>query len=112
MHKHHIGVDCCKTQFSKVCVSYVYLSLSAEPHLAFTHFPGSMFITDQLASRRPLDSPPRVVRLSRKDAPFFASVLGETTYKLFSRLEQALLEDPGGRGVAHLFQVMLYYCVA
>ena len=112
MHKHHIGtVNCCKTQFSEVVLA-LYIYLSAEPQLAFTHFPGSMFITDQLASRKPLDSPPRVVRLSRKDAPFFASVLGETTYKLFSRLEQALLEDPGGRGVAHLFQVMLYYCVA
>lgn len=116
MHKHHIGtVNCCKTQFSEVVLAMCtlcILSLSAEPQVAFTHFPGSMFITDQLASRKPLDSPPRVVQLSRKDAPFFASVLGETTYKLFSGLEQALLEDPGGRGVAHLFQVMLYYCVA
>lgn len=66
-----------------------------------------MFITDQLASRKPLDSPPRVVQLSRKDAPFFASVLSDNTYKLFSRLEQALLEDPGGRGAAYLFQVIL-----
>ena len=65
-----------------------------------------MFITDQLVLRKPLSTPPRVVRLSRDGAPFFASVLGEATCGLFPRLEQAVLDDPGHRGVAHLFQVM------
>lgn len=68
-----------------------------------------MFISDQLASRTSLVSPPRVVQLSREDAPLFASVLSDATYTLFSRLEQALLEDPGNRGVRHLFQVTLSY---
>ena len=53
----------------------------------------------------PLRSPPHIVRLSREgDTPYY-SVLGEDTWKLFPRLEQALLDDPGERGVVHLLQV-------
>ena len=69
-----------------------------------THYPGSMFISDQMGIRKPLASPPKVVRISRSSAPFFASILNEKTSQLFPKLEQILLEDPGHRGVQHLFQ--------
>ena len=73
--------------------------------MAFTHYPGCMFITDQPAASKPLRSSPRVIRLSREGAPFFASVLGEEVGKLFPRLEQALLDDPTNTGVTQYFQV-------
>jgi len=75
-----------------------------EPDLAFTHYPGSMFITDELYPCKPLQSMPEVIRISRDSAPYFASVLGQRSSQLFPELEQALLDDPGHRGVSHLFQ--------
>ena len=65
-----------------------------------------MFITDQLITSKPLASSPRIVQLSREGAPLFTSVLGEHTLSVFERLEAALLDDPGNKGVAHLLQVM------
>ena len=71
-----------------------------------------MFITDQRVVGRPLPTPPKIFQLSREGAPLYVSVVGEDTLGMFLRLERALLEDPRNRGVAHLFQVMLYFvCV-
>ena len=36
--------------------------------------------------------------------PFFASVLESKSVELISKMEKVILEDPGKRGVAHLFQ--------
>ncbi len=46
---------------------------------------------------------PQVIPLSRDGDPFFASVVGESVAHVFAELEQVILDDPGNRGVAHLF---------
>ena len=74
-----------------------------EPDLAFTQCLG-VFITDEMYPCKPLQSMPEVLRISRDSAPYFASVLGQRSSQLFPELEQALLDDPGHRGVSHLFQ--------
>ena len=63
-----------------------------------------MFISDQKINPKPLEAIPEVVQLSRDCAPFFASIVSENAAQSLSKLEQAVLEDPGRRGVAHLFQ--------
>ena len=63
-----------------------------------------MYITDQKSNPKPLEATPQVVQISRESAPFFASVIGDKAVWSLSKLEQAILEDPGKRGVAHLFQ--------
>ena len=78
--------------------------LSTEPDLAFTHYPASMFISDQKINPKPLETIPEVVQLSRDGAPFFASIISENAAHSLSKLEQAILEDPGRRGITHLFQ--------
>ena len=80
------------------------LSFLSEPDLAFTHYSGSMFITDIIYQPQQLDVQPAVVPLSRDDCPFFASVVDQKTVDVFSNLEKAILDDPGNRGVTHLFQ--------
>ena len=76
----------------------------AEPQLAFTHYPGSMFIADDKISPLELDDTVEVVQLSRPTAPYFSSVINRRSLPTFEALELALLDDPGKRGVAHLFQ--------
>ena len=75
-----------------------------EPNLAFTHYPGSMFITDIKYQPKPLADEVRILSLSREGDPFFASLISEKQAAKFSQLEQVILDDPGKRGVAHLFQ--------
>ena len=78
----------------------------AEPQLAFSqHDPTStMFIADIKLSPTMLDDTVEVVQLSRATAPYFASVINRKSLPTFEALELALLDDPGKRGVAHLFQ--------
>lgn len=63
-----------------------------------------MFITDVKCQPRPLSDEVRILSLSREGDPFFASLVSEKRVATFSRLEQVILDDPGKRGVAHLFQ--------
>lgn len=68
-----------------------------------------MFISDTKCEPIELEDYPEIVPLSRESSPpcsnpFFASVIGQKSVKLFSKLEQIILDDPGNRGVAHLFQ--------
>lgn len=79
-------------------------ALLSEPQLAFTHYPGSMFIADTKVSPLKLDDTVEIVQLSRPTAPYFASVINRKSLPTFEALEQVLLDDPGKRGVAHLFQ--------
>ena len=72
------------------------------PPLAFTHYPGSMFITDLPAQATPLATEVEIIELVKE--PFFASVLESKSVELISKMEKVVLEDPGQRGVAHLFQ--------
>ena len=88
-----------------VCLCYAV----SEPELAFTHYPGSMFITDlKVTSPPPLSLDPAqypcVVPLSRDGAPFFASFVSHEAALKFSRMEEVILEDPGQRGIRPLFQ--------
>lgn len=63
-----------------------------------------MFITDKEAEPD-CDSPEvEIVQLSRPDQPYFASAVDAKSAETLLRLEQSLLDDPGKRGVAHLYQ--------
>ena len=86
-------------------VSFI-LSISPypEPRLAFTHYLGNMFITDIQYQPRPQGDQPNIVPLTREGDPFFASIISENKATLFPRLEKIILDDPGKRGVACLFQ--------
>ena len=44
-----------------------------------------------------------IVQLSRQDQPYFASVLETKSVNLLLKLEKCLLDDPGKRGVVHLY---------
>lgn len=80
---------------------------SAKPRLAFTHYPGSMFITDVKLELLPPPTPneyPSVVAISKPGSPVFASVLTQRACCTIERVEEAVLDDPGQRGVAHLVQ--------
>ena len=63
-----------------------------------------MFIADIKLSPTMLDDTVEIVQLSRPSAPYFTSVINRKSLPTFEALEQALLDDPGKRGVAHLFQ--------
>ena len=63
-----------------------------------------MFITDTKPSPIKLDDTVEIVQLSKLTDPFFASVINKKSLPTFGALEQALLDDPGKKGVAHLFQ--------
>ena len=62
-----------------------------------------MFIADTKPAQRELDGTIEVIQLSRPDDPYFASIIGSRLAAIFPELEQALLDDPGKRGVSHLF---------
>ena len=63
-----------------------------------------MYIADIKFSPTMPDDTVEVVQLSRPTAPYFASVINRISLPTFEALELALLDDPGKRGVAHLFQ--------
>ncbi len=62
-----------------------------------------MFIADAKPEKKNLSEPIQIVELSRPNDPYFASIIGSNTANILSKLEQSLLEDPGKRGIAHLF---------
>ena len=65
--------------------------------MAFTHYPGSMFIADTPASPielTPLQTP-EVVIISPPRAPLHASVLSSVVLQLLSKAEAIVLDDPG-----------------
>lgn len=78
--------------------------LSEAPPLGFTHFAGSMFICDVQPQPKSLPDDIDIVELSREDQPFFASVLNRKSATVLLNFEKSLLDDPGERGVAHLYQ--------
>jgi len=61
-----------------------------------------MLITDQPARPTPVAVDIEIVELVQQ--PFFVSVLETDLLDLFSKMEKVILDDPGRRGVAHLFQ--------
>lgn len=63
-----------------------------------------MFITDVQLQPKELDDTIEIVQLSRPNDAYFASVINHNSLSAFDKLEKALLDDPGKRGVAHLFQ--------
>ena len=63
-----------------------------------------MFITDIQYQPRPQCDQPMVIPLAREGDPFFASIIAENKAVLFPKLEKIILDDPGKRGVARLFQ--------
>ena len=79
----------------------VYL---VEPQLAFSHYPGSMFITDVKAESIDLDDEIEIVQLSRPNDAYYASVINQKSLPFFEALEQVLLDDTKEKGIAHLFQ--------
>lgn len=50
-----------------------------------------------------MDGSIEIVQLSRPCDPYFASIIGSKHIGFFPELEQALLDDPGNRGVSNLF---------
>lgn len=82
-------------------MTLIYL---AEPQLAFSHYPGSMFITDVKAEPKDLDDEIEIIQLSRRNDPYYASVISHNSLPIFEALEQLLLDDTEKKGVAHLFQ--------
>ncbi|EDO48570.1 predicted protein, partial [Nematostella vectensis] len=80
---------------------------TAEPAICFSHSPGCMFISDVMTedyfkSHKPSfgDDQPKVVTLQEK--PYFASIIGTSTLQKINRLEEAIQDDPGMRGIKHL----------
>ena len=85
-------------------ISYcIQLCCLTEPKLAFSHYPGSMFIADAEPEKISFTESIKIFQLSRPESPYFASLIGSTTAAIFPHLERSLLEDPGNRRVAHLF---------
>lgn len=76
----------------------------AEPQLAFSHYPGSMFITDVKAEPKDLDDEIEIIQLSRTNDAYYASVINHNSLPIFEGLEQVLLDDTEEKGIAHLFQ--------
>ena len=70
----------------------------AEADLVFTHYPGSMFVTDLPAT--PLELSPKeaplVVTISPERSPYFASLVSGKCAKILESLEEVILDDPGG----------------
>lgn len=81
-----------------------FLNFLVAPQLAFTHYAGSMFISDVQSQPVDLSDDVDIVQLSREGQPFFASVLERRSASVLLNLERSLLDDPGNRGVAHLYQ--------
>ena len=75
-----------------------------EPQLAFSHYPGSMFITDVKAEPKCLDDEIEIIQLSKPNDTYFASVINQNSLPLFEALERALLDDTDKKGIAKLFQ--------
>lgn len=63
-----------------------------------------MFITDVKVEPKILDDSAVIVQLSQPADAYFASVINHKSLAVFEELERLLLDDPGRRGVAHLFQ--------
>ena len=61
-------------------------------------------MTDVKVKPKELDDTVEIVTLSCPNDPYFASVINHKSLPIFEELEQALLDDLGQRGIAHLFQ--------
>ncbi|XP_070578218.1 D-glutamate cyclase, mitochondrial-like isoform X2 [Ptychodera flava] len=76
---------------------------SANSPLAFTHYPGCMYISDTPVKIHDLSSlpdKPKVIAL--KEEPFFASVTAESVVSKVKALEECIQDDPGNRGISPL----------
>ncbi|XP_070578213.1 D-glutamate cyclase, mitochondrial-like [Ptychodera flava] len=77
---------------------------AANSPLAFTHYPGCMYISDTPVKKHDLSSlpdKPKVIAL--KEEPFFASVTAESVVSKVKALEECIQDDPGKRGISHLY---------
>ncbi|TRY86724.1 hypothetical protein DNTS_013999, partial [Danionella cerebrum] len=77
-----------------------------EPALAFTHSPGSMFITDQKAetiSHQALESEQRPLTFCISQNPQHYSMASERAVQQIREIEELAVEDPGSRGIRALF---------
>ncbi len=61
-----------------------------------------MFIADLKAEPSPFTTDIEIIEVVQE--PFFASVLESKFVELFSKMETIILEDPGDRKIAHLYQ--------
>lgn len=63
-----------------------------------------MFICDVQPQPEELADDIDIIELSREGQPFFASVVEKKSTSILHNLEKSILEDPGKRGVIHLYQ--------
>lgn len=62
-----------------------------------------MFLTDVRNQLSSVEDRADIVQLSRQDQPYFASVLETKSVNVLLKLEKCVLDDPGERGVIHLY---------
>lgn len=62
-----------------------------------------MFLTDVQPQLSSIADKADIFQLSRQDQPYFASVLETKSVSVLLKLEKCLLDDPGKRGVIHLY---------
>ena len=65
-----------------------------------------MFITDLRVEPAAASAPDEadIIELSRPGSPYFASVLESNRVKVLKKMDQCVLDDPGQRGISHLYQ--------
>lgn len=100
---------CSVNWFSRLSHVCAHSYPCTEPKLAFTHFPGCMFITDVLsttlavAPTGPAEEP-RVVPISPPRSAFFASVASSKVLAQMTMVESIILEDLGNRGISKILE--------
>ncbi|XP_067311520.1 D-glutamate cyclase, mitochondrial isoform X2 [Pseudorasbora parva] len=79
---------------------------SCKPALAFTHSPGSMFITDQKAetvSSLTLEPAQCPLTFCISQSPQLYSMASKRAVQQIRKIEELVVEDPGARGIRALF---------
>ena len=89
-------------QHINMCFHSYHISIEAD--LAFTHYPGSMFITDLLATPSKIDDidGPQVIAISPPRCPYYATLVSHQKINLLKQLESIILHDPGNCEVQKL----------
>ena len=73
------------------------MSLVIEPALAFSHYPGSMYISDTSAnvSKNEDDASASIKVVTLTEKPYWASVTSEAVMQKIKQLEGFIAEDLG-----------------
>ncbi|XP_038072044.1 D-glutamate cyclase, mitochondrial-like isoform X2 [Patiria miniata] len=82
-------------------VTVVEAVKAAKPSLAFSHFPGNMYIADAPFQSQD-DSPADVKVVTLCEKPYWASVTSEAVVKKIKQLEGFIAEDLGKRQIGNL----------